>query len=350
MLKQRYLATALILICWASCCFASFQDKTVDVLVYGSTPSGVLAAVASSRHGASTALLSQRKHLGGVVSGGLGQTDIGSCAEQVIGGFTREFFLENAKQYATPQPRSPWNVEPHVARRVFMKMLRQANVTLFPYGEVESVVKDSTDGRIQYIVMEKTKVKYSAKIFIDASYEGDLMARTPGVEYTYGRESRDQYNESGAGSQGMTRMQHHTLYMNPFDENGNLLPYLLRQEQPGPVGQGDKQIQAYNFRLCVTNDSSLIVPFTKPHDYRSQDWELLSRFWMGWRKSNSTDNPYRDAQARVPTAILGEIPSTSGAKKFDANNCGYNPVHTDMIGGSWEYPEANYTYRQTICT
>lgn len=339
MSKSRHLKAFVLLVPMVAC-------TSLDVLVYGSTPSGILAAVAASRHGAKTALLSQRKHIGGMCSGGLGESDIGSCANQVIGGFAKEFFLRHAKKYSTPQPRSPWNLEPHIAKQVFIEMMTQANVTLLPYGEVDSVVKNHDNGRIKHIVMVNTKLTYSAQVFIDASYEGDLMARTPAVDCTFGRESADQYKERGAGSQGMTHMQYPMPYMNPFDDNGNLLP-LLRPEQPLPRGQGDYQVQSYNFRLCVTNDTSLLVPFTKPNDYKPQDWELLRRFWLAW--PNATDNPYHDEQAMVPTAILGEIPSTTGAKKYDANNCGYNPIHTDMIGGSWEYPEANYTHRQMIC-
>lgn len=169
------------------------------------------------------------------------------------------------------------------------------------------------------------------------------MARTDGVSYTWGREPRSQYNESGAGSQG-TLQQYGIEFMDPYDSKGQLLP-LLKSVVPLPEGEGDKQIQAYNFRLCVTDNATIRVPFAKPATYDPARWEILRRFWLGW--PNST-NPHKAAQAAVPTAILGAIPSSSGARKFDANNCGYNPVHTDMIGGSWEYPEADYAQRKVI--
>jgi flavin-dependent dehydrogenase len=137
-----------------------------DVLVYGSTPSGIMAAVASARHGASTALLSQRSHIGGVCSGGLGQTDIGGCANEVIGGLALEFFQRNARSYATPQPRAPWNLEPHVAKNVFMAMLNESGVALLPPAEVSAVQKQAL--RLTSIATEDGQ-NYSARVMIDAS-------------------------------------------------------------------------------------------------------------------------------------------------------------------------------------
>jgi FAD dependent oxidoreductase len=144
------------------------------------------------------------------------------------------------------------------------------------------------------------------------------------------------------------------VHINPLnDQDGSLLP-LLRAEQPLPLGQADQQIQAYNFRLCVTNSNAIRVPFAKPDDYNPRDWELLRRFWLAWRNSTTHTNPWKHQQGMVPSAILGQIPSSMSnagdtiVNKFDANNCGYNIIHTDMIGGSWEYPEANYSYRNII--
>ena len=167
---------------------------TYDVLIYGSTPGGIMAAVAASRNGAKTALVSQRKHIGGMCSGGLGQSDIGSCANEVIGGIPLEFFQRNARRYAVPQPRAPWNLEPHVAKSVFLTMLNESGVELLPFAEVDHAAKEGT--RLGSITMVDGAT-YTAKVFVDASYEGDLMARS-GVSYTWGRESREQYNESGA--------------------------------------------------------------------------------------------------------------------------------------------------------
>ena len=322
---------------------ASEVETTHDVLVYGSTPGGIIAAVSAARHGATTALLSQREHIGGVCTGGLGQTDIGSCADEVIGGLALEFFHRNAASYPTLQPRSPWNLEPHVARQVFLDMLRESNITMLKPAEVDSVTKE---GVVLRSVTTVDGTTYTAKYFVDASYEGDLIARAPGVSVTYGRESKAQYNESGAGSHNLNMGGYGLEYIDPLGADGLVLPYLLKSTPPlQPDGRADKQVQAYNFRLCVTNNDTIRVPFTKPPGYNSSDWELLRRFWRAWPTSKSV---HRAAQAQVPTAILGSIPSSNGAKKFDANNCGYNPIHTDMIGGSWEYPTANYTRRRQI--
>ena len=140
-----------------------------DVIVYGSTPSGIIAAVAAARHGAKTAMLSQRAHVGGVCAGGLGQTDIGSCAPEVIGGIPLEFFERNAKSYATRQPRAPWNLEPHVAKQVYLEMMTSSGVAQLPFSEVESVAK--TGLRLSSITTVDGAT-YGAKVFIDASYEG----------------------------------------------------------------------------------------------------------------------------------------------------------------------------------
>ena len=335
----------------------SNNDMIFDVLVYGSTPSGVLAAVAASRHlrntssslsppaAARVALLSQRTHIGGMCSGGLGETDVGSCADQVIGGITLEFFRRNQQSYphyGEPNRTDPqahikkWNLEPHVAERVFRQMLDEAGVVLLPYGQIVAVTMKKSNGtgssRDTTTIIEKIHVgythrydtTYAAKIFIDASYEGDLMARVPGLTYTVGRESQQHYNESGAGSGGPgRRIAFGMEYINPFWDDDDseqvkegktygsvhrflrnsmtvnnstqhgkeqqqkslpskrrLLP-LLQSAMPKPRGEADKEVQAYNFRICVTNDTSLRVPFTEPDSYASHGgarWELLRRF------------------------------------------------------------------------
>lgn len=231
-----------------------------------------------------------------------------------------------------------------MAQRVYLRMLNESGVHLLPVSEVQSVQKDAQGLRLRTIATV-SGVTYTSKVFVDGSYEGDLMSRTQGVSYTWGREGAEQYNESGAGSQDINMGGYGIEYLDPFAPDGSLLPLINAKPPRYPSGQADKQIQAYNFRLCVTNNASLRVPFKQPEDYDPARWELLRRFWLAW--PNST-NPHKAAQAAVPTAILGAIPSTTGARKFDMNNCGYNPIHTDMIGHSWDYPSANYSYRKTI--
>jgi hypothetical protein len=319
------------------------MTTTVDVLIYGSTPAGIMTAVAAARHGASAALLSQRAHIGGMCSGGLGQTDLGSCPDRV-GGLALEFFKRSGGMYNRTQPRAPWNLEPHVAKRVFLNMLHEAGVTLLAPAQVESVRMEGTTIRS---IVTTSGVTHTARVFVDASYEGDLMARTGRVTSVWGREGRSQYNESGAGSQGIANIPYGGVWgdVQPFDTDGRLLP-LLSPGLPSPPGTADRLVQAYNFRLCVTNDPNLRVPFAEPPGYNASRWVALRRFWQAWPQSTS---PHKEAQAKAPSAILGEIPSSvMGARKFDMNNCGYNPIHTDMVGGSDAYPNASYTERDRI--
>lgn len=319
------------------------RQTTPDVLVYGSTPAGIMAAVAASRHGMHTAVLSQRKHVGGMCSGGLGHSDIGHCPD-VIGGLALEFFKRSASSYNRSQPNAPWNLEPHVAKRVFLAMLSEAGVIMLEPAQVQSVHMEGTSIRS---ILTTAGVRLTARIFVDASYEGDLMARTGRVTSTWGREARSEYNESGAGSQGVGNVPYGGVWgdVDPFYADGYLLP-LLTPGLPTPAGSGDRLVQAYNFRLCVTNDSKLRVPFTRPQGYNASRWEALRRFWHAWPESTS---PHKAAQAEAPSAILGEIPSSvPGARKFDMNNCGYNPIHTDYVGGSAKYPNASYAERDRI--
>lgn len=336
-----------------------------DILIYGSTPSGIIAAVASARHltkaaHAGVALLSQRQHIGGVCSGGLGQTDVGSCAKQTIGGIPLEFFQRTAANYATPQPRAPWNLEPHVAEATFRAMLREANVKILPYDEVASVqtkapaAAEGSAPQITSITTVRGGATYAASVFIDASYEGDLMARTKNVAWTVGREGAAHYNETGAGT--TSNNAYNDAFIDPLVHDGaaepRVLPLVSATPPALPDGTADAEVQAYNFRLCVTqgdpkNLSGTRASFTKPEGYDPARWELLRRFWRDtWPNSTS---PHRAAQAKVPSAILGRIPNRNGAwPKYDMNNCGYNPIHTDMIGGSKQYPTANYSERVAI--
>ena len=139
-MKCSHVVGALLLALLATA--AQPEPASFDVLVYGSTPGGIMAAVAAARHGARTALLSQRAHVGGVCAGGLGQSDVGSCTE-VIGGLALEFFQASAAEYATPQPRAPWNLEPHVAQRVFLRMLNESGVVMLSPAQVLAVGVDS---------------------------------------------------------------------------------------------------------------------------------------------------------------------------------------------------------------
>ena len=310
---RRYESVGLMGPLTVTLLWASATGSTYDVLVYGSTPGGIIAAVAASRHGVgSVALLSQRANIGGMCSGGLGESDVGKCADEVIGGLALEFFHRSAASYATRQPRAPWNLEPHVAEATFRAMLAEANVTLLPFDEIGVVRTDGLE--VRSITTVRDGATYDAAVFIDASYEGDLMARTEGVTWTWGRESTSTYNESRAGSKG-GQSQYLTEFIDPLvhapvgvgGAGGTVTPDLLPLVQPTapalPDGTGDRQVQAYNFRLCVTNDATLRVPFAQPAGYDSARWELLRRFWRDvWPNSTNPHKYVRRAQrcTRLP--------------------------------------------------
>ena len=262
-----------------------------DVVVYDASSGGVMTAVAASRHGAKTALLCASwpacfpeggRVIGGMSGGGLGQTDIGGHTE-IIGGLALEFYERNRRHYAA-QPQSAraaavaaaapagrrncrlptaacnatWNLEPHVAQGIFKAMLAEAGVDVFFAAQVETVTKQGDT--ITSISLADGSA-YCAKVFVDASYEGDLFSRA-GASYIVGRESTATYGESLAGRAVGPHSNQFDLAVDPFDASGQPLPLLTPPDRT-PVGAGDKKVQAYNFRLCVTKNASNMLPFPK---------------------------------------------------------------------------------------
>jgi len=303
-----------------------------DVVVYGGTAGGVIAAVAAAEQDVSVVLLEPGRHVGGMVSGGLGATDFGR--KSVIGGMSREFFTRVGRHYNEP---IAWYFEPHVAEQVFKDWLKEAQVTVLFGERVDSVTRSEPIGvvngqpagpRIQTIRMKSGKV-FAAKVFIDCSYEGDLMARA-GISYTVGREGMDQYGESLAGRRERCEYHQFKAKVSPYDENGNLLPCVYGGD-PGEVGQADKKVQAYNFRICLSNRKENQVPFPKPANYDPKRYELLKR--------------YLAAEPELQLKNIMNIKMMPNGKT-DVNNNG--AFSTDHIGGSWEYPEADYERRQEI--
>eukprot|EP00056_Hartaetosiga_gracilis_P007255 m.105916 g.105916 ORF g.105916 m.105916 type:complete len:617 (-) comp12665_c0_seq4:4048-5898(-) len=291
-----------------------------DVVVYESTPGGIMSAVAAGREGLSVALLSSTFHIGGMSSGGLGKSDIGNPV--VIGGLAGEFFLRNGQYYGQSTPE--YNLEPHVARNLFNDMLKSGNVTVFINKRIKDVVLNGT--RIVSLIADD-KSTFNAKVFVDASYEGDMMAFAA-VPYTVGRESSKRYNESLAGFQGVAKGHEFGISVDPFDKDGHLLPLLSSQPQES-VGDEDTHVQAYNFRLCLTQNTSNLVPFSKPKQYNADTWEVARRLFAKVAPS-------------VPSGNLGPLPNG----KYDMNNAG--PISTDLIGGADGYPDGSTAAREVI--
>lgn len=329
------------------------RNFVADVIVYGGTSAAVTAAVQISRMGKTVIIVSPDKHLGGLSSGGLGFTDVGNKA--VIGGLSREFYQRVYEHYQQPQAwnwqkkedygnkgqgtaaidgnqRTMWIFEPHVAEAIFEGFVAENHVQVIRNEWLDrkhGVVK--VDGKIVSIKTLSGK-EYRAKVFVDATYEGDLMAAA-GVTYHVGREANAEYGEKWNGVQiGVLDHGHHfKTNISPYkiagDASSGLLP-LVSGQFSGNYGEADKRIQAYCFRLCLTNNAANRIAFPKPANYDASKYELLARVYAaGWNETFDKFDP---------------IPN----KKTDKNNHG--PVSTDYIGMNYDYPDASYERRKTI--
>jgi hypothetical protein len=340
----------------------SFSQE-YDIVIYGGTSAGVAAAIQASRMEKSVVLIEPSHRLGGLTTGGLGQTDIGN--KQAIGGISREFYQGIKAFYDQPenwnwekksdymdsgQTRTKegedamWTFEPSAALKVYNQMLENEKIDIV-YGEkllrTDAGVKKS-NGKIQSITMESGKT-FGGKMFMDATYEGDLLA-TAGVSYTVGRESNDEYKESlngvqanyysvTLGGKASRNARNHNFVpgVDPYVEKGNpnsgLLPYII-EGGPGIDGSGDKKIQAYGFRMCLTDHPENRLPFQKPEGYEEINYELL----------------FRNFEAGE--TVLPWINSTMPNRKTDTNN--RQGFSTDFVGQNHEYPEASYEEREKI--
>jgi hypothetical protein len=329
-----------------------------DVCVYGGTAGGVTAAVQASRMGKTAVIAEFGNHLGGLTSGGLGATDIGNKA--AIGGIAREFYHRIALHYASSnawrfEPRDEyfatrgghstlselhsvdatmWTFEPHVAEDILFQMLNEAKVTLYFQQRLASVKNEG--GRIAEIVMENGKA-YRAAMFVDATYEGDLMAKV-GVSYTVGREGNAKYNETLNGVRAETPKHQFTVsvdpYLKPGDAGSGLLPF-IQPGDGGTPGEGDACVQTYNFRLCYTQDPANRLPHTKPAKYDPAKYELLARYLEALV-----------AAGQKPKLEAFWNPIWMPNHKTDINNNG--GFSTDCIGANYAYPDADYATRAQI--
>jgi hypothetical protein len=313
------------------------QHWTFDVVVYGGTAGGVITAVAAAREGARVALLEPRDHLGGMVSGGLGWTDFGK--KEVIGGYSLEYFERAGKRYGTP---IQWHLEPHVAEDVFKDLAKESGVEVFyrhRLREKAGVTKTGT--RLTAITMENGTT-FSAAIYADATYEGDLMAQA-GVTYTWGREGSDQYGESLAGVRGRTPKHQFQMQIRPFDGNGTRLPE-VSGEKKALAGMADRKVQAYNFRVCMTKVPDNRVAFPNPRTYSSGRYDLLALMLAEMDRIKRGDPTYRLKQPWSLEDVMKPDPIPNG--KTDTNNNG--AFSTDYIGSNYDYPDAEYAARARL--
>ena len=325
---------------------AATTSTQPDVVVYGATSAGVAAAVQAARMGKSVVLIEPGRLVGGLTSGGLGRTDIGN--KGAIGGIAREFYrrvyrhyLDSAawKQETRDQyvarakgfvdADTMWGFEPHVAEEILRAMLAEAGVKPAFQERLDLTRGVRKHGaRIVSVTMESGNV-YAAKVFIDASYEGDLMARA-GVRYAIGREANSQYGETLNGVQTRHAVKHQfTFSVDPFvvpgDKMSGLLPG-LHGGSPGVDGEGDRRVQAYNYRMCLTNVPENHRAIAQPTGYDRRRYEVLLRYIESGGKE-----------------ILGN-PEPMPNRKSDTNNHG--AFSTDDIGMNYDYPEADYAARE----
>lgn len=324
-----------------------------DVIIYGGTSAAIVAAVQAHKMGKTVIVVSPDKHVGGLSAGGLGFTDTGN--KSVIGGLARDFYHRIWLHYQQPAAwnwqqqaeygnkgqgtpamdgaeRTMWIFEPHVAEQVFEDYIRENNLKIYRNEWLDRQQGVKKEGGKIVAITTLSGQTYSGKVFIDATYEGDLMAAA-GVSYTVGREAVATYGESWNGVQtGVLHHGHHfkqniSPYRIAGDAKSGLLPR-VSGEAPGEKGAADKKIQAYCFRMCLTDKPANRIAFPKPEGYDPTQYELLTRVLdSGWNEVFNKFDP---------------IPN----HKTDVNNHG--PFSFDNIGMNYDYPEATYERRKEI--
>src|SRR5690625_211245 len=327
------------------------QDREYDLIVYDTTSGGIIAAVAAANKGKTVLLIEPSNHLGGLTTGGLGRTDIG--IEGAIGGMSLQFYsrvrdyyqsddkwihesrsdyMDRAGPLFTAESSGMFGFEPHAARNIYLSMLEEAGVPLLMNERLDlssrGVEKVGTE--IRSITTESGNT-FRARMFIDATYEGDLMAMA-GVSYHVGREPNSRYDESLNGVQKVVTRNHIfpgyvDPYLEPGDPSSGTLPE-VHDEEPGEEGEGDHRIQAYCFRMCLTDLEENMIPFEQPEDYNELQYELLFR-------------NYEAGENRIPW-LPGGMPN----RKTDTNNrWGFS---LNQIGVNYRYPDGDYQTREQI--
>ncbi len=362
---------------------AAAQVTEADLCIFGGTSGGIAAAVQAARLGKTAVLVNPTKYLGGLTTGGLGATDIGNKA--AIGGLSRDYYHRLAQHYAkdtswtletaadyfskrrggqagasalTGADATMWTFEPAVAEKVFLQWLDEAKTPVFLNQRLKSVTK--VGPRITEITMENGRV-FRAKMFMDATYEGDLLAKA-GCSFHVGREANAVYGETLNGVRAQTPHHQFTVpvdpYVKPGDASSGLLPF-IQSGDGGKPGDGDKAAQAYNYRLCFTTDpknrlpaqkpaampqakwdellkaANNSLPVTPPANYDAKEFELLGRYLEA-------------LVAAKKTPRLGQFwnPIWMPNHKTDINNNG--GFSTDFIGRNYDYPNADYATRERI--
>jgi len=319
----RAVLPLLMAIVFARVCIA--ETQSFDVVVYGATASGVMAAIGAAQEGMRVALIEPRRHVGGMLSGGLSNSDVDN-QEQLIGGLARSFFVSAGQRYHRP---IAWAFEPHVAEEILTGMLSDANIKTYFDCRISGAVKNGS--RLMSIEMSNGR-RFSASVFIDSSYEGDLM-KVAGISYAVGREGRERYGEYLAGRQDILPGRHQFSFpVSAESPGGGLIPLIVPHDKVAQIGKGDGRFQSYCYRLCMTNNPANRLPVELPNGYDPARYVLARRYLEAAKGALSLKD------------FLGIVPIPNG--KADINSTG--PVSTDLLGASWPYPEATYERRQQI--
>jgi hypothetical protein len=342
------------------------QVIEADVCVYGGTSGGVAAAVQAARMGKRVVLAEPGRHLGGMTSGGLSAVDIGD--PRSVGGIAREYFTKLAatvgvtlawdKEFKSagggPATGGAYAIEPHKAERLFDEMAREAGVKVHFNARLASVKK--TGARITELVMDNGDI-FRAKMFLDTTYEGDLMAKA-GVTYTLLREGNAKYGETYNGIHYEEKYRPRTNHLKPgphgrvpggqgvWDRDFPLDPYvvkgdpasgllpLINEGEPGVTGDPAPGVQAYCFRLCLTTNRANMIPITPPPGYDPKRYEIVARFIEACLAIGD------DMDLRW---FSKHDPLPNGKWDFNTATFGGN-----LPGASWAWPEASYAQREKI--
>lgn len=318
------------------------EALAVDVCIYGGNACGVTAARKLAELGRTVAVLQPGKHLGGMTTGGLGWTDFGR--KHVIGGMARQFYRDVGKLYGKDEE---WQFEPSKAQQVMNALAEHDAVDVRFCQYLDRV---EMEGQRITAIACLGGLTVKAKLFVDASYEGDLMARA-GASYTVGREANGVYGEQLNGIQ-VHHFHQFSHPVSPYVVEGDAASGLLPHIEPGDLatqqGQGDRRVQAYNFRVCMTDDPALKIDWARPARFDERQYVLATR-WFNSDKDryNEQLRDWSDNPSDVPLKF-DRLPNTTpgGYHKTDTNNHG--AVSSDFIGANYAWPEGDYATRERI--
>lgn len=332
---------------------AAPAEQRFDVVIYGGTAGGIISAVAAAQEGASVVVIEPTRHIGGMVTGGLGWTDIG--IQQSIGGMSRDFYRRIYAHYERPEawkfesreeflrrvPRMVdhadrvwWAVEPSVASQVLRQLVADAKVTVLTGQPLKAVRKSGS--HIEALTTVGGEA-YRGRVFIDATYEGDLLAMA-GVPFRVGRESRAEFGEELAGvvPESWSTRKQWDVDIRPYGPDGKLL-FGVQETLRGEDGSGDTKVQAYNYRICLTDAPSNRLPIGRPANYDVSRYELLALYIGKKGDAINLTGPLRGSLLKIDP-----MPN----RKTDINDGA--PFSTDYIGANWAYPEGSPETRERI--